>query len=161
MKRRPQTVTDAELAVLKVLWQRGPLSAKAITIVIYPDGTESEFASVHSFLQRLERKGLVDRDRSSFVHSFSAAVSQADIAGQELESLAARLGERSIAPLIMQLVEQKRLSEEEVAEIRKLLKKYSKSIEVPRELALLPRLEQHRRRDASGPACLGHHAEVE
>jgi predicted transcriptional regulator len=119
-------VTDAELAVLKILWQHGPLTAKAITSAIYPDGAESEFASVHSFLQRLERKGLVDRDRSAFVHSFSAAVSQADIAEQELETLAARLGEKSIAPLIMQLVEQKRLSEKEVAEIRKLLKKYSK-----------------------------------
>lgn len=124
--RRPQTVTDAELAVLKILWQRGPLTAKAITAAIYSDGAESEFASVHSFLQRLERKGLVARDRSSFVHSFSATVSQADIAGQELEALAARLGEASIAPLIMQLVEQKRLSEKEAAEIRKLLDKYKK-----------------------------------
>ena len=34
-------------------------------------------------LQRLERKGLVSRDRSGFVHVFSAAVSQADVAGQE------------------------------------------------------------------------------
>ena len=126
MNRKPQTVTDAELAVLKILWQRGPLSAKAITAAIYPDGAESEFASVHSFLQRLERKGLVARDRSAFVHSFSAAVSQAEIAGQELETLAARLGEQSIAPLIMQLVEQKRLSDQEAAEIRKLLNKYSK-----------------------------------
>ena len=126
MTRRPQTVTDAELAVLKALWQRGPLTAKAITVAIYPDGAESEFASVHSFLQRLERKGLVARDRSSFVHSFRAAVSQADVAGQELATLAARLGEKSIAPLIMQLVEQKRLSDREAAEIRKLLDKYSK-----------------------------------
>ena len=126
MPRRPQTVTDAELAVLKILWQRGPLTAKAITASLYPEGAESEFASVHSFLQRLERKGLVQRDRSSYVHSFSAAVSQAEIAGQELQSLAARLGESSIAPLIMQLVEQKRLSEKEAAEIRKLLAKYKK-----------------------------------
>ncbi|MBX3445061.1 MAG: BlaI/MecI/CopY family transcriptional regulator [Planctomyces sp.] len=126
MTRRPQSVTDAELAVLKVLWLRGPLTAKAITSSIYPDGAESEFASVHSFLQRLERKGLVSRDRSAFVHSFAASVSQADVAGQELESLAQRLGEKSIAPLIMQLVEQKRLSDREIAEIRALLNNHSK-----------------------------------
>lgn len=126
MTRKPQTVTDAELAVLKILWQRGALTAKAITNAIYPDGAESEFASVHSFLQRLERKGLVQRDRSSFVHSFSATVSQAEVVGQELETLAARLGDGSIAPLIMQLVEQKRLSDQEAAEIRKLLEQYSK-----------------------------------
>ena len=124
--RKPQAVTDAELAVLKILWQRGPLTAKAITTALYPDGAASEFASVHSFLQRLEGKRLVHRDRSSFVHSFSATVSPADVAGQELDALAARLGERAIAPLIMQLVEQKRLSKKEAAEIRKLLDKYSK-----------------------------------
>ena len=126
MPRKPQKATDAELAVLKALWQRGPLTAKAITAELYPNGTESEFASVHSFLQRLEQKGLVNRDRSSYVHLFSATVSQADITAQELESLAARLGESSIAPLIMCLVEQKRLSEKEASEIRKLLDNYKK-----------------------------------
>jgi BlaI family penicillinase repressor len=119
-------VTDAELAVLKVLWARGPLAAKAITEEIYPEGAESEFAAVHSFLQRLERKGLVARDRSSFVHVFSARASQADVLGRELKELANRLGSKSLAPLIMQLIDQRRLSEEEAAEIRKLLARYSK-----------------------------------
>ena len=119
-------VTGAELAVLKLLWVRGPLTAKAITQAIYPDGAESEFAAVHSFLQRLERKGLVARDRSAFVHIFSPIVSQADILGQELETLVERLGGDSIAPLIMRLIEQKRLSRKEAAEIRKRLDEYSK-----------------------------------
>ncbi|HEV3343635.1 MAG TPA: BlaI/MecI/CopY family transcriptional regulator [Pirellulales bacterium] len=126
VRKKPLGVTDAELAVLKVLWARGPLTAKAITEAIYPDGAESEFAAVHSFLQRLERKGLVARDRSSFVHLFSPAASQADVLGQELDTLVARVGGDSIAPLIMQLIDQKRLSAKEAAEIRKLLNKYAK-----------------------------------
>jgi BlaI family transcriptional regulator, penicillinase repressor len=124
--KKPVGVTDAELAVLKVLWARGPLTAKAITETVYPDGAESEFAAVHSFLQRLERKGLVARDRSSFVHIFSTTASQADVLGQELKTLVERLGADSIAPLIMQLIDQKQLSRKEAAEIRKLLDKYSK-----------------------------------
>ncbi len=126
VNEKPVSVTDAELAVLKVLWARGPLAAKAITETIYPGGAESEFAAVHSFLQRLERKGLVDRDRSAFVHMFSARVSQADVLGRELDTLVERLGSNSIAPLIMRLIDQKRLSKKEAAEIRKLLDKYSK-----------------------------------
>ena len=126
MTRKPIGVTDAELEVLKVLWSRGPLPAKAITEAIYPDGAESEFAAVHSFLQRLERKGLVARDRSSFVHVFSPRVSQAEVLGRELKTLADRLGGDSIAPLIMQLIDQRQLSKKEAAEIRKLLDKYSK-----------------------------------
>lgn len=124
--KKRQTVTDAELAVLKTLWGRGPLTAKAIAEEIYPDGAESEFAAVHSFLQRLERKGLVTRDRSSFVHLFSAAVSQADVLGQELETLVARLGESSIAPLIMQLISRKRISRKELAEIRRMLDQHAR-----------------------------------
>lgn len=81
MVKKRAIVADAELAVLKVLW-RGPLTAKTITEAIYSDGAESEFAAVHSFLQRLERKGLVTRDRSSFVHVFSPTVSHSDILGQ-------------------------------------------------------------------------------
>jgi predicted transcriptional regulator len=119
-------VADAELAVLKVLWASGPLTAKAITEAIYPDGAESEFAAVHSFLRRLERKGLVARDRSSFVHVFSPTASHADILGHELKTVAERLGTGSLAPLIMQLIDQKRLSKKEAAEIRKLLDKYQK-----------------------------------
>jgi predicted transcriptional regulator len=123
--KKPVGVTDAELAVLKVLWARGPLAARAITQAVYPDGAESEFAAVHSFLQRLERKGLVARDRRSFVHIFSATASPADVLGQELESLVERLGGDSIAPLIMQLIDQKRLSSKEAAAIRKRLGEYS------------------------------------
>jgi predicted transcriptional regulator len=124
MVKKPAAVTDAELAVLKVLWEHGPLTARAITAAVYPDGAESEFAAVHSFLQRLERKGLVKRDRSSFVHVFSPTVSQAEVLGQELNSLVQRLGSDSIAPLIMQLIQQKRLSRDEAAEIRRMLDKY-------------------------------------
>jgi predicted transcriptional regulator len=124
--KKRTVVADAELAVLKVLWARGPLTAKAITEAVYPDGAESEFAAVHSFLQRLERKGLVARDRSSFVHVFSPMASRADILGQELKVTVERLGSDSIAPLIMQLIHQKRLTRREAAEIRKLLDKYSK-----------------------------------
>jgi len=60
------------------------------------------------------------------VHVFSATASQADILGQELKTLAERLGTDSIAPLIMQLIDQKRLSRKEAGEIRKLLERYSK-----------------------------------
>jgi BlaI family penicillinase repressor len=126
VSKRPQAVTDAELAVLKVLWQNGLQPARGLTEAIYPGGAESEFASVHSFLQRLERKGLVTRDRRAAPHIFSAAVSQADVVGSELTALADRLGDGSLAPLIMHLVAQKRLTKKEAAEIRRILDQYAK-----------------------------------
>jgi len=121
--KKRRNITDAELAVLKVLWDEETLTAKAITEMLYPECSESDFGSVHSFLQRLERKGLVERDRSSFVHVFRAAVSQGEVAGQELEALADRLADGSMAPFLMHLVERTRLGKKEADEIRKMLRK--------------------------------------
>ena len=126
MVKNRLAVTDAELAVLKVMWEHGAMTARQIAETVYPGGAESEFAAVHSFLQRLERKQLVDRDRSGFVHIFSPSVSQADVLREELKTLAQRLGADSIAPLIMQLIDQKQLSKTEAADIRRLLNNYSR-----------------------------------
>jgi BlaI family penicillinase repressor len=126
VNKRPQAVPDAELAVLKILWRDGPQTAKSLTQAIYPAGANSEFASIHSFLQRLERKGLVTRDRRSAIHVFSAAASRADVAGSELEKLSDRLGDGSIAPLILHLLQRKRLTKKEAAEIRKFLDRYTR-----------------------------------
>jgi BlaI family penicillinase repressor len=118
------SVTDAELAVLRTIWQRGTATARQITASIYPDGGDAEFASVHSFLQRLERKGFVQRDRSEFVHRFTATVTQTDIAGQEFEALAERLTDGSLLPFLMYLAQERRLTDEEAKEIRAMLNGY-------------------------------------
>jgi predicted transcriptional regulator len=118
---RPQA-TDAELAILKLLWDGDePLTARAIREQLYPSGSPSDHATVQTLLQRLERKALIVRDRSSFAHTFSAAVTREELAGDQLEALAARLTEGSMVPFILHAVSNKRLSAKERAEIRDLL----------------------------------------
>ena len=79
---------------------------------------------MQSLLQLQERKGLVSRDRKLRVHLFYAAVSREDVAGQALETLAVRIADGSMAPFILHLVKSQRLSPEEVAEIRRMLRRY-------------------------------------
>lgn len=117
---RPQA-TDAELAILKLLWEREPLTARDIREQLYPGGTPSDHATVQTLLARLERKKLVTRDRREFAHSFSAAVSREELAGDQLEALAAKLTDGSIVPFILHAVSSKRLSAKERSEIRELL----------------------------------------
>jgi predicted transcriptional regulator len=118
---RPQA-TDAELAILKLLWDSGePLPARAIREQLYPRGTPSDHATVQTLLQRLERKKLVARDRSSFAHTFRATVTREELAGDQLESLAARLTDGSMVPFILHAVSAQRLSAKERQEIRNLL----------------------------------------
>src|SRR5580704_1716680 len=77
-------VTEAELAVLEVLWNKGPNSAREITERLYPRGKPADVATVQKLLQRLERKKFVCRDRSERVHQFSAAIPRDEFAGQQL-----------------------------------------------------------------------------
>ncbi len=121
MSRNRQFITDTELAVLKALWDSGPLTAKAIAEMLYGNCSESELGTVHSMLQRLERKKFILRDRSSHAHVFSSVVSRSEVAGQELQLMAKKLADGSMAPFLTHLVQADRLTEEEINEIRHML----------------------------------------
>lgn len=113
--------TDAELAILKLLWESERLSAREIRERLYPRGTPSDHATVQKLLQRLEQKKLVARNRRSFAHSFRALVTREELAGQQLEALATKLTDGSLVPFILHAVSAKPLSAEERHEIRQLL----------------------------------------
>ena len=85
------SLANAELAVMQLLWQEAPLTAKHIREQIYPDATKAQHGTVQKLLQRLEDKGFVERDRSLAVHFFSAKIDSQTYAVSQLESLAAKL----------------------------------------------------------------------
>ena len=119
MKQPP--LTNAELAVMNLLWKNDRLTAREIREQLYPDATKAQHGTVQKLLQRLEDKGYVERDRRLSVHLFSAALSRRTYAGQQLESLADKLTAGSFAPLITHLIEKKKISREEIERIRTIL----------------------------------------
>ena len=56
-------VPDAELAVLKVLWERDSATIRELTDVLYPEGDTAHYATVQKLLVRLQGRGCVDRRR--------------------------------------------------------------------------------------------------
>lgn len=121
MARSSQDITDAELAVLQVLWGGGEATIRRITDELYPDGGTSQYATVQKLLERLENKGFVKRDRSAAVHVFSAAVERAEVVGRQVRTLAERLCGGSLSSLMTHLVSARRLSAEERRSLRKLI----------------------------------------
>ena len=119
MKQPP--LANAELAVMNLLWQNDRMTARQMREQLYPDATKAQHGTVQRLLQRLEDKGYVERDRSLSVHFFSAAISRQTYAGTQLELLAIKLTAGSFAPLITHLVQQKRISREEIDRIRAIL----------------------------------------
>jgi len=121
MGRKTIDVTEAELAVLQALWERQGATIREITDCIYERRTTAEYATVQKLLERLEVKGCVRRDKSSFAHSFSPAVSRAQLIGNELESLASRLCNGSLTPILVHLTERAKLSKSDRDALRKLI----------------------------------------
>jgi predicted transcriptional regulator len=120
MPRRPQDVTDAELAILHVLWERGPSTVRELTERLYPKGAGSDVATVQKLLQRLEDKKCVRRNRRHWPHLFEAAVARDELIGRQLQATADRLCEGSLEPLLTHLV-RARLTPTERQRLRGLL----------------------------------------
>jgi predicted transcriptional regulator len=121
MVREPQDLPDAELAVLQMLWQRGPSTIRQLADALYTQRTDAVYATVQKLLDRLEAKGCVRRDRNSWAHVFEAAIGRDEFIGRKLESVAERLCGGSLTPLLTNLVRSKRLTPRERREIRRLM----------------------------------------
>jgi BlaI family transcriptional regulator, penicillinase repressor len=115
------SLANAELAVMNLLWEQDRLTSRVIREKLYGGSTKAQHGTVQRLLQRLEDKGVVERDRTLPVHLFSARISRQAYAGSRLESLAEKLTGGSLAPLITHLMEEKRISPAEIERLRRIL----------------------------------------
>ena len=125
MGRYPQDVTDAELAVLKVLWDRSPATIRQITQQLYPRCSESDYATVKKLLARLQEKRCVRKNRRQIPHQFTAAITLDDLVGRRLQNLANHLCDGSPTPLLMHLLQGRGISRQQQQELRKLIEEFS------------------------------------
>ena len=111
-RRRP---TDAELAILRVLWAQGPSTVREVAEEM---GREGAYTTVLKLLQIMTDKGLVRRDESARTHVYRAARSERATQRQLVRDLADRAFGGSAGRLVMQALAAKKASPEELAEIR-------------------------------------------
>jgi predicted transcriptional regulator len=121
MDVRSKDVPDAELAVLRVLWERGPATIRQLTEILYPSGSEAHYATVQKLLDRLEYKACVVRDSSSRAHTFKATIDRDELIGRRLQTVAEKLCDGSMTPLLTHLVRAKRLNAREWQELATLI----------------------------------------
>jgi BlaI family transcriptional regulator, penicillinase repressor len=121
MARTPRDVTDAELAVLRVLWDRGPASVRDIAGELAARGAPAQAATVQKLLERLEGKRWVARDRTGPVQRFRATADREDLIGRRLRGIADELCEGSLTPLLSHLVQNERLSAADRKALRDLI----------------------------------------
>jgi BlaI family transcriptional regulator, penicillinase repressor len=122
MAEAPQRdVSDTELDVLQVLWDRGGSTIRQITDLLYPDGGPPKYWTVQKLLERLQEKGYVLRERSGPAHTFAATVGREELIGRRLRDVAEKLCGGSLTPLLTHLVRNRPLSAEERQGLRDLI----------------------------------------
>ena len=112
--------TDAELAILRVLWSRGPSTVRQVHDAL-TEQRATGYTTALKLLQIMTEKGLVARDASDRSHVYRARLSEGETQRQLLDDLLGRAFGGSAAKLVMQALSRNKATPEELAEIRRLL----------------------------------------
>jgi predicted transcriptional regulator len=121
-KPRP---TDAELEILTVLWQRGPSTVREVHDSLNT-GRETGYTTVLKLLQIMSEKDLVRRDETQRAHVYEARLAQETTQQQLVGDLLERAFDGSAMNLVMQALQTKRASAEELSQIRDLLDEFER-----------------------------------
>ena len=112
--------TDAELAILTVLWERGPSTVRQVHEALA--GTrETGYTTTLKLMQIMADKGLVTRNEAARTHVYSAIAGEAQTQQQLLRDLVDRAFGGSAAALVLRALSADDTSESELREIRKLI----------------------------------------
>jgi predicted transcriptional regulator len=117
--KRPRP-TDAELAILRVLWRQGPSTVRQVQEAMNQN-SPTGYTTVLKLLQIMTQKGLVDRDDAQRTHVYRPALSEGQTQRQLVGDLLDRAFGGSAQQLVMQALAAKPASPDELAEIRRLI----------------------------------------
>lgn len=120
MPDEPRRPTDAQLAILSVLWERGPSTVRQVHEAL-PDHLRRGYTTTLKLMQIMAEQGLARRDESSRSHVYSAFVEREATQGRLVDDLMNKAFGGSAASLAMRALSGSHASEDELREIRALL----------------------------------------
>lgn len=113
-------ISTAESQVMKALWANSPLSAEEI-IAALPADQDWADATVKTLLNRLLKKDAIAADRDGRRFLYRPLVAQGDYVHAESQGLLDRLFDGRLAPLVAHFSQREKLSDQDVADLRRLL----------------------------------------
>ncbi len=112
--------TDAELAILRILWARGASTVRQVHDALARE-RPAAYTTALKMLQIMTEKGLVRRDDRDRTHIFHPRLTEEQTQRQLVRDLLDRAFGGSASKLVVQALSARRATEEELGEIRKLI----------------------------------------
>ncbi len=112
------TFTDRELEIMNILWDEGSATVKEARKVV---GEDTPYTSVLSIFQTLEQKGHIRHEREGRAYRYYPLVEREEAGKKALRYVLDRLFKGSPEALVTSLVSDRKVSQEEVEELRAIL----------------------------------------
>ncbi len=107
--RKALAITERQFAVLRVLWEHGPLTVRGLMEHL-PRGDRQPYTTVLGLLQGMEKADLVEHEKQGLTHNYSAKISQQEATGSLLTDFLARFFQGSAEQLVLGLVDAEKLA---------------------------------------------------
>ena len=122
LRRNPKPLTAVELEMMNVIWRIGPCPVAQVLEQLSPT-RELAYTSVSTIVRILEQKGYVTSEKAGRGHLYSAAIAKDDYQAMSLRHLVNNVFEGTPSLLVQRLLDSNALTEEELAQIKSLLRR--------------------------------------
>ena len=116
----PPKVSAAEWEVMRVLWERSPLTANEVIERIEPK-FDWHPKTVRTYLRRLTDKGAISKQRCGKLYHYSPLVDERSCARHETRSFLRKVYGGALAPMLARFLQEEDLTPEDVRELRRVL----------------------------------------
>ena len=114
-------ISDTEWEIMNIVWEKAPITAAEIIEVLQASDVSWHPRTAKTLLSRLVRKGALGFKKEGRGYLYRTLVQRGACLEAESESFLERLFGGSLKPMVAHLVEQKKLSPKEIAELREIL----------------------------------------
>src|SRR3954467_1919684 len=121
MAKRPPSIPDSELDVLKVLWDKDQATVRGALETLRAAGRQWSYATVATLLDRLETKGLVESDRTELAFVYRPTISSQEVQQRRVSSLVDKLYQGEPGLLVLHLLKSHPLDANQAMEVRDVL----------------------------------------
>ena len=119
MSNTKQTITGSEYEIMKILWENGGKMTVAQVTAKLSDNDWTA-STVSTFMQRLLKKGVVLCEKKGKTNLYFPGISQDKYDFEETENFIAKIYKGSAKSLVAALFENKKLSKDDVSELKKM-----------------------------------------
>lgn len=119
MNRRP-TLSKGELEVARTVWKLGEATVGQIHEAM-PKSRAMNYATVQTYIRRLEEKGYLKARRDGRTKIYSAKVKPGKVIGETVRNVMDQLFDGEIIPMVKHMVSDRQISDEELEQLREII----------------------------------------